>query len=200
MRSPLSDFSSSDAPRQGIGSFLRNVIDFIGERGFAAAVLAKVSPGTRAVWESPPRAFSWVPSRHIDELETAFLQVAGEQQTVEMGRVASKNLGTTIVKPVLRMAFTLLGQSPATIFANLDRFFSLVTKGIHFEWTEPRAKGGVLVASFDGPATPRAALLVLQGSLQFVFELCGGSGEVTAPEVLADGPEGTRVRYAVSWR
>jgi hypothetical protein len=116
-----------------------------------------------------------------------------------MGRVASRTIGITIAQPVVRMAFSLLGQSPATIFGNLDRFFSLVTKGIHLEWTEPEPKGGKVVVSFDGPGTPRAAFLVLQGSLQFAFELCGVSGEVGPPEVLADVPEGARVRYQVRW-
>lgn len=190
---------ASEAPRQGIGTFFRNIIDFIDERGRKAEVLERLSPRTRELCEKPPGWFSWVPSVHIDELEAAFLEVAGLEATVELGRVCSQNLGTTVVRPVLRMAFLLLGQTPAVVFENLDRFFALVTRGITFSYTADSARSGVVLARFDGPDTPEAAYHVLQGSLQFIFELCGVSGEVGAAEVAESGPAGASVRYRVRW-
>ena len=100
---------ASDAPRQGLGTFFRNILDFIYERGHKAEVLERVSPRTRQLCDKPPGWFSWVPSVHIDELEAAFLTVAGRDMTVELGRVCSQNLGTTVVRPVLRIAFLLAG-------------------------------------------------------------------------------------------
>jgi hypothetical protein len=195
-----SPFSWSDAPRQGIGSFFRNIVEFIEARGFKDQLLAAVSAETRALCGNPPRSLSWVPSRPIDELEAAFLVVAGRELTVEMGRVCSQNLGTTLIQPVLRVAFSLLGQGPDTIFANLDRFFSVVTRGIHFAYAPQSKKSGVVTARFVGPDTPEAAFHVLQGSLEFIFELCGVSGEVTTAEVVEESPAGAMVRYLVSWR
>jgi hypothetical protein len=61
------------------------------------------------------------------------------------------------------------------IFGNLDRFFSLVARGIAFAWA-PLEKGGSVTATFEGPDTPEAALHVLRGSLQFVFEASGTTG------------------------
>jgi hypothetical protein len=159
-----------------------------------------VSPDTRALVDKPPRSSAWVPSRHIDELEAAFLRAAGRDLTVEMGRVCSRTLGATIVQPVLRLAFTLLGQGPATIFENMDRFFSLATRGIEFAWASESKKSGAVIARFVGPETPEAAFHVLQGSLEFIFDLCGISGEVTTAEVVEQSPEGVTVRYRVSWR
>jgi hypothetical protein len=190
---------ASEAPRQGIGTFFRNIVDFIDERGRKAEVLERVSPQTRALCEKPPGWFSWVPSVHIDELEAAFLAVAGRDATVELGRVCSQNLGTTVVRPVLRMAFLLLGQTPAVVFENLDRFFALVTRGITFSYTADSPRAGVVVARFDGPDTPEAAYHVLQGSLQFIFELCGVSGEVGPAQVAESTPAGASVRYQVRW-
>ena len=189
----------SEAPRQGLGTFFRNILDFIYERGRKAEVLRRVSPQTRALCDAPPGWFSWVPSAHIDELESAFLEVAGREQTVELGRVCSQNLGTTVVRPVLRMAFLLLGQSPAAVFENLDRFFCLVTRGITFTYGTETSRSGVVVARFDGPDTPEAAFHVLQGSLQFIFELCGVSGEVGPAQVGESTPAGATVRYRVRW-
>ena len=189
----------SDAPRQGIGTFFRNIVDFIAERGCKTEVLERVSPETRALWDKPPGWLSWVPSVHIDELEAAFLEIAGRDLTVELGRVCSQNLGTTVVRPVLRMAFLLLGQSPSAVFENLDKFFVLVTRGISFSYAEESSNSGVVTARFDGPGTPEAAYHVLQGSLQFIFELCGVSGEVGPAEVLESTPGGASVRYRVRW-
>jgi hypothetical protein len=52
----------SNAPRQGLGSFFRNLVDFIAERGLVNEVLARVSPETRSIWEKPPRPLSWLAS------------------------------------------------------------------------------------------------------------------------------------------
>ena len=188
---------ASDAPRQGLGTFFRNILDFIYERGHKAEVLERVSPRTRQLCDKPPGWFSWVPSVHIDELEAAFLTVAGRDLTVELGRVCSQNLGTTVVRPVLRMAFLLLGQTPAVVFENLDRFFALVTRGITFSYTAQSPRSGVVLARFDGPDTPEAAYHVLQGSLQFIFEQCGVSGEVGLAEVAESGSAGATVQYRV---
>ena len=187
------------APRQGIGTFFRNIVEFIDGRGRKAQVLERVSAATRALCDKPPGWLSWVPSVHIDELEAAFLDVAGREATVELGRACSQNLGTTVVRPVLRMAFLLLGQTPAVVFENLDRFFAMVTRGITFSYTPESQKAGVVVARFEGSDTPEAAFHVLQGSLQFIFELCGVSGEVGPAEVAESTPAGATVRYRVRW-
>jgi len=189
----------SEAPRQGIGTFFRNIVDFIYERGWKDEVLERVSGQTRALCEKPPGWFSWVPSIHIDELEAAFLAVAGREATVELGRVCSQNLGTTVVRPVLRMAFLLLGQTPAVVFENLDRFFALVTRGITFSYTADSPRSGVVVARFDGPDTPEAAYHVLQGCLQFIFELRGVSGEAGPAQVSESTAAGASVHYRVRW-
>lgn len=200
MQPAESPFSWSDAPRQGVGSFFRHIVEFIEASGVRDEVLAAVSPETRALVASPPRSTAWVPSRHIDELEAAFLAAAGRDLTVEMGRVCSRSLGATLVQPVLRLAFMLLGQGPATIFENLDRFFSLATRGIEFGWISETRKSGTVIARFVGPATPEAAFHVLQGSLEFIFDLCGVSGEVGGAEVAEQSHAGSTVRYRVSWR
>jgi len=49
--------------------------------------------------------------------------------------------------------FVVLGQSPEPIFANLDRFFSMVTRGITFSW-QPGEKCGAVLTRFDGEGNP----------------------------------------------
>src|SRR5204863_2377100 len=78
--------------------------------------------------------------------------------------------GRTMLQPIIRMAFMVFGQSPEPIFANLDRFFSMVTRGITFSW-QPGDKGGSVLTRFDGEDTPEAAFHVLRGTL-LLFTNC----------------------------
>src|SRR5258708_12051658 len=120
------------APRQGLGSFFRALTDFLDERGLREQVRAAVSPATRELIDQPPRPLSFIPSRPIDELETALQNIAGAQACVDCGVACARPLGWSLLQPVLRMVFQLFGQSPEPVFANLDRFFSLLTRGISF--------------------------------------------------------------------
>jgi hypothetical protein len=89
--------------------------------------------------------------------------------------------------------------SPEPIFSNLDRFFSLITRGISFEWNRT-GKSGTVTARFEGPDLPEAPLHVLRGSLQFAFEVTTTTGSVSAPEIVEATPERTTVLYRVEWR
>lgn len=188
-----------NAPRQALGSFFRSLVEFLEARGFIARVRAQVSPQTRALIDKPPRALGFMPSGPIDEIEEALGRVAGDEVLVECGLVCSRSLGWTLIQPVLRMAFHLFGQSPRPVFENLDRFFSMATRGISFSW-EPGEQGGVALAKFDGEGTPAAAYHVLRGTLLFVFEASGTEGAVGPPQVVETTPGFSVVRYAVSWK
>jgi hypothetical protein len=188
-----------EAPRQGLGTFFRALMDFVDARGLHQRVHEAVSPATREVIDNPPRPLAFIPSRPIDEIEAALQRLAGTEAAVECGLACSRSLAWSLIQPVLRLVFQLFGQSAEPIFANLDKFFSLVTKGITFSW-ERQGDGGAVVARFDGPNTPEAALHVLRGTLLFVFEVTGTRGEVAVPEIVVSTEEGATVRYRVAWR
>lgn len=48
------------------------------------------------------------------------------------------------------------------MLANLDRFFALPIRGIHFSWTSTTPGVGVVEARFEGPDVPDGALHVLR--------------------------------------
>lgn len=188
-----------DSPRQGLGSLFRSILDFTAARGLTAEVRARVSPAVQALVDKPPRPLSFMPSAPIDEVEHALLQLTSPEVLVECGLSCSRSMGWTLVQPVLRAVFVLFGQSAAPVFARLDSFFSVLTKGIRFDWSAGEG-GGTLLARFDGPGTPEAAFHVLRGSLLFIFEVSGTVGEVGTPEVVEATPAGTTVRYQVQCR
>ncbi|GAC1338184.1 MAG: hypothetical protein NVSMB23_05590 [Myxococcales bacterium] len=185
--------------RAGLGLFLRGILDFLEERGLRAQVRARVPADTAALFDDPPRTLSWVDARHIDAVEQALFELAGSSVCVELGLFAARGLGETIVQPVIRAAFFLFGEQPPAIFGHLDRFFSLTTRGIGFRW-QAAADGGSIEAIFTGPDVPEAALHVLQGSLQYVFELTRTRGSVAAAVVRRQDSQSTHVSYAVDLR
>jgi hypothetical protein len=189
----------ADAPRQGLGSFFRALMDFVDERGLREQIRAVVSPATRAAIDDPPRALSFIASAPIDEIESALQKIAGDEALVECGIACARPLGWSMLQPVIRLAFMMFGQSPEPIFSNLDRFFSMVTRGITFSW-EPRDKGGSVLTRFEGDDTPDAAFHVLRGTLLFVYEVSGTVGEVGMPEVVESTAAGVTVRYDVRWK
>lgn len=189
----------AEAPRQGLGTFFRALMDFVDERGLRDQVRGLVSEQTRAVVDAPPRALSFIPSTPIDEVESALQKLIGDEALVECGLACARPLGWSLLQPVIRMAFMMFGQSPEPIFGNLDRFFSMVTRGITFSWTQ-QGKGGTVSARFEGEGTPEAAFHVLRGTLLFVYELSGTVGEVGPPEVLESSSAGVIVRYDVRWK
>lgn len=183
--------------RAGLGTFLRCVLDFLDQEGLRAQVLERVPPETAALFAAPPRSMSWVDARHIDAIEQVVFDLRGPGVCVEMGQSIARNIGNTLVQPVIRAAFFLFGEGPSAIFGNLDRFFSLTTRGLSFRWQPDGPAAGTVEATFVGTDVPEAALHVLQGTFQYVFELTGARGSV-APAVVRDrGPESTWVSYAI---
>ena len=113
------------APRQGLGSFFRALMDFVDQRGLRQQVRAGVSDTTRATIDDPPRVLSFIPSTPIDDIESVLQKLVGDDGLAECGIACARPLGWTMLQPIIRMAFMVFGQSPEPIFANLDRFFSI---------------------------------------------------------------------------
>ena len=187
------------APRQALGAYFRTLVDFVNKKGLLEAVQGQVSEATREKIQKPPSPLSWVDSTPVDEIQTALGAIAGRSMLIEYGSVSARALGVGMIQPVIRAAFLLFGQTPAAAFGNLDNFFTLATRGISFGWRKVTDKEGVVEARFAGANTPASAFHVLQGSLQFVFEISGATGEVDPAEVVDTGPGTAVVRYRVRW-
>jgi hypothetical protein len=187
------------APRQGLGSFFRLLLDYLDDEHLRARVRERVSPETQHLFDSPPRALAFIPSTPIDEVEIALGEVAGTDALVDCGLQTARALGGSLILPAIRAAFFLFGESPASLFANLDRFFSLVTRGIAFSWKDEGPAAGVIEVRFQGPDTPRAAFHILRGTLQFVYEISATRGQVDPPEIVSESSSGAVIHFRVRW-
>jgi len=190
---------SASPPREYLGAPVRITLDLIAKRGLTGRIREKASPQVARVIDKPPWPLAWVDSRVLDELEALLLELAGRDACVELGLLAGRNLGGGMIAPVLRMAMVLFGRSPGTVFGNLDRFYSMVMRGVSFSYEPTSATSGVVVARAQGPGVPAAMFDVTRGNLSYVFELCGVSGTVEPPKVVRHDETGAEVRLAVRW-
>jgi len=189
----------TNEPRGYLGSAFRVAVEFIEQRGCASMVKQRVSPATAELIEKPPFPFAWMPAIAMDELQTALSLVSGRQACVDLGMTAGRKLGGSVIQPVLKMATALFGNTPATVFQNLERFYSMVLKGMRFEYQVVSPKEGVVRAWVDGGGVPAALFDVTRGNLSYVFELCGVRGTVSPPEEIRCDDSHGEARYLVAW-
>src|SRR5438067_9196057 len=132
-----------------LGSVYRITADFLGERGLLEEVKARLSPQSRTLVEKPPFAFAWRDAAALEEIER-LLYARSPDLCVDLGHAAGRQLSQSIVAPVLKMALSLFGQTPASLFGNLDRFFSMVVRGFSFQYQSAAPQDGVVRAQIEG--------------------------------------------------
>jgi len=182
-----------------LGSAFRIAVEFVEQRGCTALLTQKVSKETAELIEKPPFPFAWMPAKPMDELQSALASVAGRQACVDLGFTAGRKLGGSVIQPVLKMATVLFGNTPATLFQNLERFYTMVLKGMTFEYESLGPREGIVRTTALGPNVPNALFDVTRGNLTYVLELCGVQGAVDEPDgVRCDSRKG-EARYKVRW-
>jgi hypothetical protein len=191
--------ASSHSPRQALGFFIRLIINWVETHGHAAGVRALVSDETRKLLDVPPGHFQWIGSDPVDEIERAVGKIGGDALLEELGLDIARRMGGGLVKPMLRAAFVLFGDTPAAAFGNLGRFYGVATRGIVFRYLPLGDSVGVVEARFAGEGTPPEAIAVLRGSLRFIFEATQQDGEVATAVVDEESIMGTCCRYRVRW-
>jgi hypothetical protein len=191
--------ASSHSPRQALGFFFRLIAGWIESQQHTARVRELVSENTRRLIDQPPGHFQWIGSEAVDEIERAIGQIGGDPLLEDLGLELARRMGGGLVKPMLRAAFVLFGDTPSAAFGNLGRFYGVATRGIVFRYLPLGDNVGVVEARFAGEGTPPEAIAVLRGSLRFIFEATRQEGEVSTAIVDEESIMGTCVRYRVRW-
>lgn len=180
--------------REVLAASFRAALEHIDGKGVLGTVRERVPEETARLIEKPPMPFRYLSSEHIDQLYVAFGEHTDHAGLVELGRAIAKGTSVSAVGPVLRMALSLFGGTPAALFGNLDRFFSVATKGISFTWTATGERSGIIDTRFaPGPPPPESAT-VLEGNLLYGYELCGAPTGVIEQREDLEGGHLVRVR------
>jgi hypothetical protein len=172
--------------------------DFLRERQLLEDVKAQLSPPSRKLLEKTPFALSWQPSAPLEEIEK-LLYARSPELVVELGHAAGQKLSGTLVAPVLKMALSMFGQTPATMFGHLDRFFSMAVRGFTFQYEGTGANTGIVHARIDGGKVHRSLFEQVRGNLLTVFDLCNVKGEVGGVEIDRHDDAGAEIRLRVRW-
>jgi hypothetical protein len=188
---------SSDA-RGCLGTVYKVVVDFLSERGLLEEVKAKLTTSSRKMLEKPPFAFAWQDSGPLEEIEKV-LYARSPELVVDLGHAAGDQLSETVVAPVLKMALSLFGQTPGSMFGHLDRFFAMVVRGFSFEYQPNTAKTGTVVARIEGSGVHASLFEQIRGNLLTVYDLCKAKGSVGAVEVVRHDHTGAEIRLLVRW-
>jgi hypothetical protein len=196
---PRNESIATPQERGYLGSAFRLTLDLIDQKGWRDAIRAEAPPDTARMMEAPPGPLSWIPAARLEDLEELVARHGGRDAAFELGLLAARNLGGSIVKPVIKFAVMLFGSTPDALFANLDKLYSMVTRGLHFVWRSEGRKDGVVEAQFDGGGVRRSLFEVTRGNLQYVLEVCGTSGEVGAPQIVRHDERGAVVQFRIRW-
>jgi hypothetical protein len=191
---------SPDSQRGALGSVYRLTAEFLAKRGVMDKVKAQASEPTRTILEKPPFAFAWRGYEPLEEIERIlYVMPGGPQLCVDLGHAAGSQLSGSVIEPVLRMAMSLFGKTPATMFANLDRFFSMVVRGFTFSYEAGSAKDGVVLVEIAGGQVHLSLFEQLRGNLRTIFDLCAVKGSIAAAEVVRRDDKGAQIRIPVRW-
>lgn len=183
--------------REVIAAVFRAAIDYIGRKKRLEVVKLRVPEATALVIEKPPMPLRFMSAEHIDQLYIAYGEHATRRELVDLGRHLSRATGTGAAAPVLKMALSLFGATPLSVFSNMDRFFSLATRGISFAWEQTGERSGHIDTVFAPGAPPPASATVLEGNLAYAFEMLGiETGVIENRQIFDDGH---RVRVLARW-
>lgn len=187
--------AGTEQRREALGSVFRSVTASLEAKGLIQKIRSGLPAETQKLLDTPPGRLTWIPATHLDQLYLQVAKFEGEETLRNLGYELSKD-SVAVVKPVVQMALTLFGRDPSGIFSNLDRFWTVATRGYSFGWEPTSPRSGMIVCRMAPPASEPIILAVLEGNLRYVYELCGVEGRVEGRVV---SEEGAVVRLKAAW-
>lgn len=151
---------------EGSVLYVRNWVATLASNGMLADYQAKLPPELAEIVRNPWKR-RWYGSAQIEGLIAA----VGEPALIERlsYEMTAKNFGP-IITPMLTVALTLVGASPATVFANMDSPLGLALRNAHCRWASKGPTSGTLIVQF--PRAPfQFAEAIWRGVARFIFEL-----------------------------
>ncbi|MDX2012409.1 MAG: hypothetical protein SFW67_19590 [Myxococcaceae bacterium] len=174
-----------------VSGFRKALVDL----GQLDAVVARITPETRAVLERPfsARAHS---ADVLRDLSDALLAVAGPEVFRRHAYLMARDALGRILTPMFKVALALTGRTPSTLLARVPDSVQQAMRGVTVTWTPAGPTAGALAVKYP-EAVNRTAEEGWRGTLQFLFELIEGApGTIARTEWLeAD----TRLVLHITW-
>jgi hypothetical protein len=149
-----------------------------------ARVRARVPEATRALLDEPPGLTAWVSGRVFQDIADALFDVGGEAMVRAVGRGGVERGPQPIVMSTLQGFLRLFGATPATLFARIGMISATMGQGTSYEWARVSENEGVLTMRYEWRAdASRPLFMMMAGSFEQVFQICGRRGIVEAPDI-----------------
>lgn len=162
-------------------------------RGLLEPALARCGDATRAA-VLQPHAARWHPGPVLVEFSEALI-AASDATTFELiNYEMSRDSFGPILRPMVQVAMTLTGRTPATILARMPAAIASAVRNITCTWTPEGPRGGVLAFAYPTEISSNAAH-AWRGAIRFVGELAGAPVEVTKFEHVGQ----RTLRFTLGW-
>lgn len=157
-------------------------------------VYALLTPEARAAFQSP-HSSRWHPGRFGVEAWLAIVKLGGKQWLEDLNYELTRKSFGPIVKPLVKIALTLSGSSPASVFARLGDATSVALKHVKFEWKAQSPQAGSLTVSYPCAMPPEVVEPGWRGVVRVGAEMTEKTINVDRFEPEND----RRFRFDVSW-
>ena len=173
-------------------------VEKLRERRALDAVLDRVVAETRPLLVHPPALSEWLPLRHNVNLFVAYEAFAGADAVRSLAYDATRDLIADQLRPVVELALSTFGASPATIFARADLLLRFSIRGQKVTYAGWGGTGGAIEFRVLGLRPPRVFYEAWAGLVLYVIELCGKTGTARVTATHNEGDDGIG-KVLVSW-
>ncbi|MFT3711934.1 MAG: hypothetical protein QM817_30200 [Archangium sp.] len=136
----------------------------------------------------------WLPGALLQAVSAAIVKGSGDDVLDRLNYVMTRESLSRVLLPVVRIALTLSGSSPATIFSRMQDLSRVATRGVTTSWEANGENRGIVKVTYPEPPA-HTVHIGWRGVFRFAFELTGKIGTLTHANY-----EGSSVYMHVSWQ
>lgn len=166
----------------------------LGTTGKLDAVVALLSPEAREAFAAP-HAVRWHPGRVGVEVWRAAVTVGGPGLLEDLNHRLTRDSFGPIVGPLVRIALTLSGGSPASVFARMGDAIALALRGVRFEWAARPPNAGTITLTYPQAMPLDVVEHGWRGIIRAAGEMAGK--RVAVSRFVAE--EDRRFRFELGW-
>ncbi len=168
--------------------------------------LATMQPATRFALANPmstkwhalanPMSTKWHDGFIVVDAAEAVQRLEGNEGVEALNYAAVKQSIGPIMSPFLSVTLTLFGASPDSILKRMDMSLRSLMLNVSAEWKSTGPNSGLLVVTHPDPVHD-VSWWCWKGSLRFVYEMCGKTGDIVRSRV---GATDCNMVFDCSWK
>jgi hypothetical protein len=172
------------------GNTFRGYLEYLHRVDAFRSVLAAIPAETRPMLDDPPHGTEWIDIVHNLNLFRTYDAMGGPGAVRAMVYETTRDSSFFMVRPVVQMALSVFGMTPATLLSRAELFLRFNVRGQRFHFAPSGPRSGTIEIRLVGEHPPRAFFDAWAGIATYVFEVCGTKGTAEVREVEDEGTDG----------